>query len=163
MKVLRDSSSLYVRLESLYPSKHPEDMYEIPPDGNIFTQEFVELGIMPPGSGGKVYRLAANPVQGSRYDSVCTPDRRNRMAEDVKWNGKWEYAFTTNMKKGVWNQAERVWTAWFRIPFADLGSQPPATGEAWKFNAARNRIGRYMLWSDAKSVTDISGLGELVF
>jgi len=163
MKVLRDRDNLYVRIESLYPSRHPEDLYKIVADGNIFTQEYVELAIMPPNSGGKVYRLAANPVEGSHYDSVFTPGRNNQMAEDVKWNGNWEFTFKTNMEKGVWNQPERVWTAWFKIPLSDFQAGLPAAGEVWRFNAVRNRIGQYMLWSDAKGVTDTKGLGELVF
>jgi hypothetical protein len=55
------------------------------------------------------------------------------------------------------------WTAWFRIPFSDFGSKTPAPGETWRFNAARNRIGQYVLWSDAAHGTDPSALGELVF
>ena len=153
MKVLRDKDNLYVRIESLPP---PGNMLKKEPDGNIFTQEYAELGIMPPDSGGKVYRLAANPLEGSRYDSVFTPDKNNRMIEDVKWNGHWE--FTVRKEKQA-----RIWTAWFRIPFSDFGGKPPAAGETWGFNAARNRSGQYMLWSDAPNVTDINALGKLVF
>lgn len=163
LKALRDRDNLYIRIESLYPSQHPEDMFKKEPDGNIFNQEYVELGIMPPGSDGKVYRLAASPVADSHYDSVFAPGKGNRMAEDVKWNGKWEFAFRTNMEKGLWNQPERIWTAWFRIPFSDFGAKAPAAGEVWGFNAARNRIGRYMLWSDAHDVTDVKAFGELIF
>ncbi len=162
MRVLRDKDHLYVRVQSLYPSSHPEDLYKRPADGDIFTQEYVELAIAPPNSG-KVYRLAVNPVEDSRYDSVCTPDKRGRLSEDVKWNGKWQFAFKTNMPKGVWNLPARVWTAWFKIPFSDFGAKPPAAGETWGFNAGRNRIGQSMLWSDGKAATDPKALGELVF
>lgn len=163
MKVLCDREHLYVRLESLHPSKHPEDMYQKAPDENIFTQEFVELGIAPPDAGGKVYRLAANPVAGSRYDSVCTPGRRDQTAEDAKWNGRWEYAFKTSGEKGPYSLPARVWTAWFKIPFSDFQNRAPAAGEVWGFNAARNRIGQYLLWSGAKAATDPDAIGQLVF
>ena len=163
MRVLRDNEALYVRIESLHPSRHPEDMDEREPDGNLFTQEYVELGIMPPGSGGKVYRLAVNPVEGSRYDSVFSPDQKHRMTEDLEWNGTWESAVKTSGEKGPWSLTGRTWTAWFRIPFSDFGAGTPAAGEAWHFNAARNRIGQYMLWSDAPGVTDSKALGEVVF
>lgn len=163
MKILRDNDNLYVRVESLYPSKHPEDMFKKEPDGNIFTEEYVELGIMPQHPGGKVYRIAANPVEGSHYDSAFTPDQRKRMTEDVKWNGQWEFVFKTKVEKGPWTQPSRIWTAWFRIPFSDFGVKAPAAGETWRFNAARNRIGQYMLWSDAPCVTDTKSLGELIF
>jgi len=163
MRILRDKEALYVRMESLYPSRHPEDMYENEPDGDLFTQEYVELGIMPPGSAGKIYRLAVNPVAGSRYDSVVTQDQRNRITEDVKWNGTWESALKTSGEKGPWSLPGRIWTAWFKIPFSDFGAKAPAAGENWGFNAARNRSGRYLLWSDAKAATDAKAIGQLVF
>ena len=159
MKVLRDKDALYVRMEGPNLTKHPEDLFKIEPDGNIFTQEYDELGIMPPDSGGKVYRLAANPLEGSRYDSVFTPDKNSRMTEDVKWNGKWEFAVSISGTKGPYTLGARIWTAWFRVPFSDFGGKAPAAGEVWHFNAARNRY----LWSDGPSVTDSKTLGELVF
>ncbi|MFA7158135.1 MAG: DUF4838 domain-containing protein [Kiritimatiellia bacterium] len=161
MKVLRDTDNLYVRVDCLYPSKHPEDMYGKERDGDIFKEEYVEIGIIPPG--GKIYRLAANPVKGSRYDSAIAPNDKNRMTEDAKWNGKLEFAFKVSGVKGPYTLGNRVWTAWFKIPFSDLSEKAPAAGESWGFNAARNRIGQQMLWSDAPSVTDTNALGRLVF
>lgn len=163
MRVLRDQENLYVRIESLFPAKHPEDLYKKAPDKDVFSQEYVELAIRPPGSGSKVYRLAANPVEGSRYDSVFAPGKRNLMTEDVSWNGKWEFGCATTLEKGVYNLPERVWTAWFKIPFSDFQSTPPAPGEVWGFNAARNRTNQYMLWNEATSVTDAESLGKLEF
>ena len=85
------------------------------------------------------------------------------MAEDVKWNGKWEFVVRTSLEKGPWSLPGRVWTAWFRIPFSDFGTKTPAAGESWGFNAARNRIGQYMLWSGAQGVTDTKAFGALIF
>jgi hypothetical protein len=161
MKVLRDKDNLYVRVDSLYPSKHPEDMYGKEMDGDIFKEEYVEIGIMPPD--GKIYRLAANPVEGSRYDSAFAPNEKKRMTEDIKWNGKWEFAFKVSGKKGPYSLPGRIWTAWFKIPYSEFGEKAPAAGETWGFNAARNRIGQYMLWSDAPSVADTNGLGQITF
>ena len=159
MRVLRDKDNAYIRVECLWPSEHPEDMSPTEPDGkNIFKQECVELGIMPPDSGGKVYRLAANPA-GSRYDSIFTPDKSNRMTEDVKWDGKWEFAVKTSGKKSTYSLPYRVWTAWFRIPFSDFGGKAPAAGETWGFNAARNKL----LWSGGANVTAREALGQLIF
>ncbi len=98
------------------------------PDGNIFKDEYVELGIKPPNSR-KVYRIAVNPIADSRYDSVFKPGKRNRMTEDRSWNGIWQFAYKLNMKKSRWNQNRLIWTAWFRIPFADFGVKSPVEGE----------------------------------
>jgi hypothetical protein len=163
MKVLRDKEHLYVRIESLWPEKHPEDFYKKAPDANIFTQEYVELGIMPPNSAGNIYKLAANPVEGSHYDSVFAPGQRDRLVEDVKWNGKWEFSFKVTLEKGPYTLPSRVWTGWFKIPFADFSAKPPAAGEVWGFNAARNRNGQHLFWSDGRGVTDAAVLGRLMF
>jgi hypothetical protein len=163
MNVFRDEDHLYVRVQCLYPAVHPEDLYQRPADGNLFNQEYVELAIAPPTAGDRVYRLAVNPVEGSRYDSVCSPGKRDQMSEDMKWNGKWECAVTTSGKKGPYSLAGRVWTARFKIPFSDLQAKPPAVGETWGFNVGRNRNGQSMLWSDGRSATDPKALGKLVF
>ena len=159
MKVLRDKDNLYVRVESLYPSKHPEDMDKLAPDGNIFTQDYVELGLSPPGGGAKVYRLAANPVEGSRYDSVLAPGK----PEDAQWNGRWEYGCRTSGIKGRYSLPGRTCTAWFKIPFADFQAKAPAARDVWGFNARRNRGARSLVWSDAKGATDPEALGKLAF
>ena len=163
MKVLRDQDHLYVRIESLGPAKHPEDLYTKAPDADIFSQEYVELGIMPPDAGGKIYRLAVNPVAGSRYDAVLAPGKRNRLTEDAKWNGHWESSTKISLEKGPYNLPDRIWTAWFKLPLSDFRATAPATGETWGFNAGRGRNGQYLSWSDARSVTDSEALGKLVF
>lgn len=163
-KVLRDKECLYVCVQSRFPNAHPEDLYQRAPDDRlVFHQEYVELAIAPPSSGGKVYRLVVNPVEGSRYDSLCSFDGRGHMSEDVKWGGRWQFALRTNMPKGPWNRAERVWTAWFKIPFSDLSGQTPAPGEVWGFNVGRGRANQSMLWSDGPSTTDPKALGQLHF
>ena len=67
------------------------------------------------------------------------------------------------MEKGRWNLAERVWTAWFKMPFSCFGAKSPEAEDVWRFNAARNRTGQYLLWRDAPAVTDAKSLGELAF
>jgi len=44
-----------------------------------------------------------------------------------------------------------------------FGVKAPAPRERWGFNAARNRIGQYMLWRDARGMSDTKALGELIF
>ena len=161
MKVLRDKDHLYVRVECLHPTKHPEDFYPHEPDTDTFSQEYVELAVSPPGAGGKVYRLAANPVEGSRYDSMLTPGKRN-LVEDKSWNGTWQFRYSVTGEKGPYTLPGRVWTAWFKIPFADLGTAPKP-GESWGFNAGRSRDGQSILWHDAPSGAPTKGLGRLEF
>ena len=164
VQVLRDAENLYVRVESLSPAQHPEDLYPQEPDGNLFKQEYVELGIQPPSAGGKVYRLAGSPVAGGRYDALCALDARQRMSEDKSWNGTWEFVHAVTQEKGRWNLSGRVWTAWFKIPFADLGAPPPAVGEVWGFNVIRGRRPHDLLvWGDATNAADPAGLGQLAF
>ncbi len=167
LKVLRDRDHLYIRVDSLNPGEHPENIPEAKAEGDVFKQEHVELGLQPE-AGGAIYRLAVNPTDGARYDAIWTRDAQGKPAEDVAWNGKWEFAFRTTGEKGPWSLGGRIWTAWFRIPFAELGGAAPAAGEPWGFNAARTRINpgitpQCQLWRDAPSVTDPKTLGTLVF
>ncbi len=161
MKLLRDKENLYVRVESLHPLKHPEDFYKREPDTDTFSQEYVELAIAPSNAGGKVYRFAANPVEGSRYDSVNTPGKGG-LIEDKSWNGTWQFRFAVTGKKSRYSLPGRVWTAWFKIPFTDLSSAPQP-GETWGFNAGRWRNGQNLLWLDAPSGAATKALGTLEF
>ncbi|MDI1311019.1 DUF4838 domain-containing protein [Prosthecobacter sp.] len=161
MKLLRDKTHLYVRVESLHPLKHPEDFYQHAPDTDTFTQEYVELVIAPPDAGGKVYRFAANPVAGSRYDAVYTPVKKS-LSEDKAWNGTWQFRFAVTGKKGQYTLPDRMWTAWFKIPFTDLGTTPQP-GAIWGFNAGRGRNGQSLLWLDALSGVATRELGKLEF
>jgi hypothetical protein len=161
MKLLRDKEHLYVRIDALHPIKHPEDLYTRAPDKDTFSQEYVELAISPPSAGGKVYRIAANPVEGSRYDAVYAPGKRD-LVEDKTWNGTWQYRFTVSGKKGPYSLPDRVWTAWFKIPFSDLGTAPKP-GETWGFNAARSRNGQSLIWLDAPYGAATKALGRVGF
>lgn len=161
MKLFRDQTHLYVRIESLHPHAHPEDLYQREPDKDTFDQEYVELAIAPPSAGGKLYRIAANPVEGSRYDAVFTPGKRD-LVEDKAWNGTWQVRFSVTGKKGPYTLPDRNWTAWFKIPFTDLGGAPKP-GENWGFNASRGRNGQSILWLDAPYGAAIKALGKLLF
>jgi len=157
LKALRDRDHLYVRLDCRYPSRSPKDMPEPKTESDVLKQEYVELGIRP-AADGPVYRLAANPTAGARFDAAWKPDAQNRLTEDRQWNGRWQFDYRATGD---------TWTGWFRIPFAELGGAAPTAGETWGFNAARNWIrdsgDRYLLWRDASSVTDPQALGWLVF
>lgn len=161
MKLLRAQDHLYVRIESLHPHTHPEDFYPHEPDKDTFAQEYVELAIAPPNAGGKVYRIAANPVEGSRYDAVYTPGKRE-LIEDKTWNGAWQSHHGITGKKGPYTLPDRTWIAWFKIPFTDF-STPPKPGETWGFNAGRGRNGQNLLWLDAPYGAATKAQGKLTF
>lgn len=161
MKLLRDQTHLYVRIDSLHPHVHPEDVYQREHDKDTFTQEYVELAIAPPNAGGKVYRIAANPIEGSRYDAVYMPGKRD-LVEDKTWNSTWQLRIGVTGKKGPYTLPDRTWTAWFKIPFTDLGGAPKP-GETWGFNAGRGRNGQNILWLDAPYGAATKALGKIGF
>lgn len=167
LKVLRDARCLYVRLDCLNPAEHPEDIPEATDENGVFKQEHVAL-VIRPAADGKLYRLAANPTSGTRYDALISPDEKKESVEDVAWSGRWEFAFRTTGKKSRYSLSGRIWTAWFKIPFSDLGGEVPAAGETWGFNAERVRINpgispQHILWRNAPTLTDPQALGALVF
>jgi hypothetical protein len=91
-------------------------------------------------------------------------NQKPNLSEDPTWNGHWEYHTSTTLEKGVYNQPDRIWTAWFKIPFSDFPEKSaPAPGQTWSFNAARIRLGQHLLWSDGASTTDPDSLGTLEF
>ena len=162
VKLLRDAEHLYVRIDCLHPTKHPEDFHPRTPDNDIFSQEYVELGIVPPSAGDNVFRLAANPVEGGRYDATSKPAKNGR-TEDKSWNGEWQFRFAVTGEKGPYSLPARVWTGWFRIPFRTLGANPPKLGETWSFNVARQRNGQSIIWCDGPSAKVTTTFGKLEF
>ena len=157
LKALRAGDHLYVRIDSLSPSRNLKEMPEPKAESEVLKQEYVELGIRPKVNG-PIYRLAANPTPGARYDAAWKPDAQNRLTEDPAWNCRWQFDF---------GATGNTWTAWFKVPLAELGGAAPAAGETWGFNAARHRMtpggNRYTLWRNGPSVTDTNALGSLAF
>ncbi len=166
LRVLRDSDGLSVRLDCLYPTQNPEDMLEPKTESDVLRQEYVEISFRP-SSDGPLYRFAANPTDGKRYDSLWKLDAKNRLVEEASWNAGWQFSVQTSGEKVKAEPENRVWTACFRIPFGELGSEAPKQGETWEFNAARKWIRdsghRYLIWCDASSVTDVKSMGKLGF
>ena len=167
LKALRDREALYVRVDCLSPAEHPEDIPQAKTERDVFKQEHVDLAIQP-SAGGKIYRLAANPTSGLRYHAAWTVDAGDQLTEDTTWSGRWEFAFKTTGKKSQYGLADRVWTAWFRIPYAALDVAAPAPGATWRFNVDRVRINpgiapQHILWRNAPSITNPQTLGTLAF
>lgn len=137
-KVLHDQENLYVRVNSrvkIGPSgrgitKALEDLFPPKTEGDVFKQEYVEVSIQPE-AGGPRYRFAANPVEGLHYDAVMSP------GEDISWNGEWKFAYQLNPMTADDPEAYPSWTAWFQIPFSDLGMEAPSAGTTWKMEITR--------------------------
>jgi len=87
---------------------------------------------------------------------------KSGLIEDKSWNGTWQFHFAVTGKKGPYSLPDRVWIAWFKIPFADLSSAPQP-GEKWGFNAGRGRNGQSLLWLDAPAGAPTNALGALEF
>ena len=157
LKVLRDGDSIYVRIDSQFPEVNPEDLLTPKTEEDVLKQEYVNIGIRP-SADGPIYRLAAGPVDGVRYDAVLKPGGK----EDASWNGPWQFAYQVAGEKARSpHNPWLTWTAWFKIPFSAFGVAAPVTGDAWGFNAGRQAPS--MIWNNAGSVTDPQALGKLEF
>ncbi len=133
LKVLHDQNNLYVRIDIRGATKAFEDMLPPKSENDVFKQEHVDLSIQPK-AGGATYRFAANPVEGLHYDAVMNAE------EDTSWNGKWKFAYQINPATTAEDQPYLSWTAWFQIPFSDLGAAAPTAGETWKLDVSRKGI-----------------------
>jgi hypothetical protein len=140
-KVLHDEQNLYVRIDSRIDgqgnvraaTKVLEDLLKPKSEEEAFKQEYVKIAIQPK-AGGPTYQFAANPVAGSRYDAVANPKA------DTSWNGQWKFAYQINAVKSYDSPDYPSWTAWFQIPFSDLGVTTPAAKEPWKITAMRHGV-----------------------
>jgi hypothetical protein len=159
LQVLRDSNNLYVRMEIANPSLvYVPDMKAPKTEEDVLARHYVDLAIQPV-AGGAIYHLAANPVQGIRYDAAVTPSGK----EDVSWNGKWSFSYSGGEERSdiAWATYSAGWTALFTIPFSTLGVNAPTAGSSWGFNAGRQNPA--MMWSNGDSVTALQSLGKLKF
>jgi hypothetical protein len=125
-KILHDAQNLYVRIDSRINGKRNvraatkmlEDLLTPKSESDVFKQEYVKIAIQPK-AGGATYQFAANPVAGSRYDAMANPK------ENTSWNGHWKFAYQINAVKSYDSPDYPSWTAWFQIPFSDLGITSP--------------------------------------
>ncbi|MBU0715203.1 MAG: hypothetical protein KJ964_07600 [Verrucomicrobia bacterium] len=110
-------------------------------DGNVWTDDSVELFFQPEAtSSGKYYHLAVNSL-GTVYDSICTAG--NMELEDKSWDSQARVAVSAS---------ERAWFVEMAIPKKNLqiGIKP---GAVTAFNICRTRpsSGEFSCWSPTKS------------
>lgn len=119
-----DDRALYVALECFERALAPESQQAhllkqavSDHDGNVFSDESVEL-FLRPGGAGPYYQFAAN-MRGTRYES---------RAMDASFNGAWEAAA---------GSGREAWVLEIAVPFASVGAAVKA-GDRWTLNLCRN-------------------------
>jgi hypothetical protein len=141
LKVLHDGQNLYVRIDSRIDGKRNiraatkvlEDLLKPKSEDEVFKQEYVKISLKTK-AGAPTYQFAANPVAGSRYDAIANPKA------DTSWNGQWKFAYQINAVKSYDSPEYPSWTAWFQIPFSDLGVTTPPAKEPWEITAMRHGV-----------------------
>lgn len=123
-----DSDRLYLAFECALTSERSPDASETNRDGRVWSDDSVEVILLPPGrKETQFYHFIGNSI-GAFYDTYA----RNR-----RWNGGWQYEADSGMG---W------WRGELSIPFDDLGIEDPV-GQTWRANFARN-AGPYTSWAD---------------
>ena len=118
-------------------------------DGSVWSDDAVELFLDPDKTGGRSFQFIAN-CRGSRYDG---------RDGDASWNGEWS-AQSRIAPDG------HSWTCHITVPFATLGRQGPAAGEAWGANFCSDSVawGEHSAWAHTPGRYDQPGLfGTLRF
>ena len=121
MRVAYDKDFLYIAVNAENKkawSKVKADAKEH--DGAVWSDDSIELQIVPPDQNGKYYHIIVNTL-GTVYDSQCFASTFDR-----KWSSKAE------VKVGY---ADKVWNYEIKIPFASLGSKPGAL--PWRLHLMR--------------------------
>ena len=130
-------------------------------DGRVYDDDSVEILIAPAGLDPKP--TAVFHFIGNAWASVYDERSVGRGPGDSRWNGDW--VFRVSRSKSHW-QGE------LSIPFAGLGTKPPAPGDAWRINVCRNsrnpkmgdaQISSWARCHSPKPFIDVSGMGTLVF
>ena len=89
-------------------------------DGAVWSDDSIELQIVPPDQEGKYYHLIVNTL-GTVYDSKCFAS-----TFDTKWDSQAEVKVL---------EKDKTWNYEIRIPFASLGSVPGAL--PWRLHLMR--------------------------
>jgi len=136
VRALFDDKNLYLGFECDEPEVDNMKLMEGKRDGDIWSDDCVEMFIDPWATRSKYFHLMAVPKNGCYYDAQAgfINDPLNPMMgkEDTSWNPDWKYSFRVD-KNG------KKWTLVASIPFTVLGVEPPKTGTEWAVNFGRER------------------------
>ncbi len=114
-----DADALHFVVECLEPDMARTLAKCTDHEGDVFSDECVELFVSPKRSPTHYFHLVANAL-GTRFDEKV---------KDRTWDPEWK----TRVVKG----GDR-WTLEVSIPFAEIGGRP-APGDVWWFNVDRQR------------------------
>jgi len=148
MRLVSTPKALYVAF-SCDKGKPPVafNATDIGRDGNVFSEDSIEMFLQPDTTSEKYYQFVANPT-GSRYDG------RGR---DREWDGDWKAAAM---------RTRTGWTLELEIRFATWMKQRPPAGTQWGFSVCRNEvIGKeYSSWAEISGGNhDWKNFGRIVF
>jgi hypothetical protein len=123
-----DPSNLYVAVDCAEssPSRIVAECSQ-PDSEDLFHDDSIEVFITLPGNAEYVH-WAVN-TRGLVTDERC----RSVSKRDIKWNSTARTAVSTSALG---------WRVELTIPWKDLASRPPRSGDSWRMNVARNQRSR---------------------
>ena len=124
-RVAFDDAHLYIAMKCFDPDPKSITAQKLPHDGNIFSDDEVELMIVPLPGRDPYYQLAANAA-GSTFDCKRT---RGGAGEDDGWDGHWRAATTIG---------DDGWSIEMAIPFNAI-AMTAKVGPTWALNLCRNK------------------------
>ena len=131
-----DDTHLYVAMECLMPKGAKPVGKSRPHDGNVFSDEVVEIMIDPGRTQADYYQLAVN-AHGSTFDCARL---YGGSQEDDSWDGQWTAAT---------HVGEDRWSVELALPYYSLGIRPDI-GRTWGINLCR----------EAKQPAEYSSTGQ---
>ena len=118
-----DDAHLYIAMKCTKPKGSTPRGKPRPHDGNIFSDEVVEIMLDPGRTEENYYQLAVN-AYGSTFDCARLSGGAH---EDDSWDGEW---------KAASHIADEHWSVEAAIPFHNLGISPNV-GAGWGINLCR--------------------------
>lgn len=147
-----DERNVYVGYQCWEPQMSELKATVTEHDGSVFTDDSVEVFLIPGAETGDYYQFALNTL-GTKYDSLVY---------DGSFNPDWQVAVSTETE---------YWRAEIAIPFSALNHAVPTDGTVWRANFGRNRLlqmaadkAQNMCWSPTYgSFHTPARFGDIVF
>ena len=124
-KVAFDQQHLYFGVELLEPDMDQLVARETKRDGQVHSDDVLELMVVPNSVRLDYYHFSANPL-GTQYDAEL---RQGGNVRTTEWDANWQAQIT---------KGPQSWTVEVAIPFVELGLTGLSKGD-WALNVARER------------------------